>query len=222
MRSREPVAQKFPPIRRLMMSRWTIAAMVLTGATFTPPVIFEARAQTTVECRSRDYKYDECYAGPLSRPQLIHQTSSASCILNRTWGYNPKSRYIWVAQGCSGVFADVGGYHHGLGDGFDPGARQYDHRGHDVGGVVAGAVLGAIVEGMLTDHPKKRHHTTSNYRDTDDYNGCHGIGCNVDRPDNSGEIDTTPQFDRNGEPNYDTHGNYIGCHGVGCLVDSPD
>ncbi|MNE24522.1 hypothetical protein D3C80_1178150 [compost metagenome] len=53
-----------------------------------------------------------------------------------------------VAQGCSGVFAAVGGYHHGRGDGFDPGARMYDHRGHDVGAVAAGAVLGAIIAGV--------------------------------------------------------------------------
>ena len=76
MNSREPVAQKFPRIRRLMMSRWTIAAMVLAGGTFIPPVVFEAGAQTTVECRSRDYKYDECYAGPLSRP------SDIECLLH--------------------------------------------------------------------------------------------------------------------------------------------
>lgn len=205
-----------------MLRYLSMATAILVGANITPSFIVDAQAQTTVECRSRDYKYDECYAGPLSKPQLIHQTSSSACILNRTWGYNPKSRYIWVAQGCSGVFADVGGYHHGRGDGFDPGARQYDHHGHDIGGVVAGAVLGAIVEGMVADSGHKRHHTTSNHRDSDDYNGCHGIGCTVDRPDDSEAIDTTPQFDKNGEPNYDTHGNYIGCHGVGCLVDDPD
>ncbi|WP_182506199.1 DUF3011 domain-containing protein [Brucella anthropi] len=205
-----------------MMRYLSVATAILLGANVSPSFVVEAQAQTTVECRSRDYKYGECYAGPLSRPQLIHQSSSAACILNRTWGYNPKSRYIWVAQGCSGVFADVGGYHHGRGDGFDPGARQYDHHGHDIGGVVGGAVLGAIVEGMITDSRHKHRHTTSNHRHSDEYNGCHGIGCTVDRPDDSGPIDTTPQFDKNGEPNYDTHGNFIGCHGVGCLVDNPD
>lgn len=35
-------------------------------------------------------------------------------------------------------------------------------------------------------------------------------------------IDTTPHFDKNGEPNFDTQGNYQGCHDVGCLVDDPD
>ena len=37
----------------------------------------------------------------------------------------------------------------------------------------------------------------------------------------SEEIDTRPQFDRQGNPNFDTHGNYIGCHGLGCQVDNP-
>jgi len=114
-------------------------------------------------CHSRNYQYDECWAGVLKQPQLIHQISSSACILNRTWGYNPKSKYIWVGQGCSGVFADVAGYHHGRGDGFDAGARMYDHRGHDVGAMAAGAVLGALVEGMTQDRQSNRHHTTTNY-----------------------------------------------------------
>lgn len=178
-----------------------------------------AEAQSTVECHSRHYQYDECWAGPLRKPQLIHQISSSPCILNRTWGFNPKSKYIWVAQGCSGVFADVGGYHHGRGDSFDEDARMYDHHGHDVGKVVAGVVLEALIDGMLKDDKHHHRHTTSNYAPSSGYNGCHGIGCRVDNP---GEIDGTPQFDSLGEPNFDVHGNYQGCHGVGCLVDNPD
>lgn len=184
-----------------------------------PWFMTDARAQSTVECQSRHYQYGECWAGPLSKPELIHQTSGSPCILNRTWGYNPRSKYIWVAQGCAGVFADVGGYHHGRGDTFDPNARMYDHRGNDVGAVVGGAILGALIEGMAEDHHKRRH-TTSNYLPDNRYNGCHGIGCRVDNPDQA--IDTRPQFDRQGEPNFDTHGNYQGCHGAGCLVDNPD
>lgn len=163
-----------------------------------------ANAQSTVECRSHNYQYDECYAGPLTRPQLIHQISGASCILNRTWGFNPQSRYIWVAQGCSGVFADVGGYHHGRGDKFDKNARHYDKHGHDVGSVAAGVVIGAIIEGLADSG--KHHHTTSNYRHDGKYSGCHGEGCLVDNPD----IATG---------DFDADGRYQGCHGVGCLTD---
>lgn len=198
------------------MIRWlAIAALACAAPVFVP----SAMAQSTVECRSRDYQYDECFAGKLKRPQLIHQISSSACILNRTWGYNPRSRYIWVAQGCSGVFADVAGYHHGRGDTFDPNARRYDNRGHDVGAVVAGVVIDALVSGLADSGKHNHRHATSNYRDSGDYNGCHGVGCMVDNPD---EVDDTPQFDKYAEPNFDTHGNYQGCHGVGCLVDDPD
>src|SRR5690606_3030465 len=169
---------------------------------------------------SRKYKYDECWAGPLTRPQLIHQISSSPCILNRTWGFNPRSRYIWVAQGCAGVFADVGGYHHGRGDTFDPSARMYDHRGHDIGPVVGGIVLDALIRGMTDDHRNDRRHTTSNYAYDGGYNGCHGVGCMVDDPDRT--VDDTPQFGSRGEPNFDVHVNYQGCHGLGCLTDDPD
>lgn len=196
-----------------------LAITALTFAGFAAVATSEGRAQATVECHSRNYQYDECYAGPLKQPQLIHQVSGSACILNRTWGYNPKSRYIWVAQGCAGIFADVGGYHHGRGDTFDGNARMYNHRGHDVGAVVAGAVVGALIEGMASGSEGRHRHATSNYHYDDGYNGCHGIGCKVDNPDQ--QIDTRPQFDRNGEPNFDTHGNYQGCHGIGCFVDDP-
>jgi hypothetical protein len=59
---------------------------------------------------------------------------------------------------------------------------------------------------------------------TDDYDGCHGTGCLVDRPDQRrpNVIDTRPQFDRDGNPNFDTRGRYQGCRGIGCKVDDPD
>lgn len=190
-------------------------------------LVHEVRAEPTVECQSRHYQYEECWAGGLRSPQLIHQISNSSCIVNRSWGYNRRSGYIWVADGCAGVFADVGGYHHGRGDTYDPGARSYSERGHDTGAIVAGAVLGAIIANGAKH--KDHHHTTSNvqYDKSIRYTGCHGIGCAVDNPGgNKGrgdeEIDTRPSFDREGNPNFDTKGNWQGCHGVGCMVDNPD
>ncbi len=175
-----------------------------------------AKADVTVECHSRNYQYDECHAAKLKKPQLVHQISSSACILNNSWGFNPKTRYIWVANGCAGVFADVGGYHHGRGDTFDPGARQYGDRGHDLGAVAGGIILGALIQGA-TRH-NGHSHATSNVSQGSGYNGCHGLGCIVDDPATA-EVDGTPQFDTNGEPNFDTEGNYQGCHGIGCLVD---
>lgn len=192
---------------------------------------FVARAQATVECRSHNFQYNECQA-PLSRPQLVYQISSSSCIANRTWGFNPVTRRIWVAEGCAGVFADVGGYHYGRSDRYDRGARYYDNRGQDVGPVVAGAVLGAILGSSGKSSHSTTHYTTSNYYysrpdsgHTSGYTGCHGLGCLVDTPadatSSNDAVDTRPQYDKQGEPNFDTKGNYQGCHGIGCDVDTP-
>lgn len=181
-----------------------------------------AAAETTVECLSHNYQYNECYA-PLEAPQLVYQSSQAACIINRTWGFNPATRRIWVSQGCSGVFADAGGYHHGQAGTYDNGARTYGPRGHDAGAVVAGAVLGALIEGAA-DSGDRRHSTTNSYHYTRNsgsgYTGCHGVGCLVDDPDQQA-VDDRPQYDREGNPNFDTHGNYQGCHGIGCEVDDP-
>jgi hypothetical protein len=206
-----------------MNTKLPVLAIAASLAWIGPPS--PAAAQTTVECISHNYQYNECYA-PLRKPQLIHQQSHASCIVNRTWGFNARTSRIWVSEGCSGVFADPGGYHYGQAGSFDKGARTYDERGHDTGALVAGAVLGAMIEGAATSGKKSRQHTTTNnyyYTHNSDsgYTGCHGVGCLVDDPEQE-VVDDRPQFDKEGNPNFDTHGNYIGCHGVGCEVDSPD
>jgi len=185
--------------------------------------VFAQSGTVTVECHSVGYHYSECRA-PLRAPQLIHQISGSSCILNRTWGFDRRRQRLWVDQGCQGVFADVGGYHHGRSGSFDSGSRQYDDRGRDIGMLVLGSIAGAALSSS------ERHEHYSNYRsDTHNYahggyDGCHGIGCLVDPPadgNNSNDIDTRPSFDKQGNPNFDTQGNWIGCHGVGCDVDPP-
>ncbi|MCG2839703.1 DUF3011 domain-containing protein [Sandaracinobacter sp. RS1-74] len=168
-----------------------------------------ATAATTVECHSVNYQYTECSAGSLSKPQLVHQISSSSCVLNRTWGYNPRSGYLWVAQGCAGVFADVGGYHYGRGDGYDSNARMYNEHGHDVGAAVGGAIIGALIEGMVTSKHGDYQHETSNYSgghysartsSGSRYNGCHGVGCLV-----SGDSPPEPgQSEFRGSSDYDS------------------
>lgn len=191
-------------------------------------------AQETVECGSHNYEYTECQA-PLDNPQLVHQQSSSACIVNRTWGFNRKTRRIWVAEGCAGVFADVGGYHYGRGDRYDRDARYYDEHGHDSGKVAAGIVAAALISAAIdsSSDKKGKKHTTSNNEYSSPkhkhgksgYDGCHGLGCTVDDPQarsSNEEIDTRPQFDNEGNPNFDTKGNYIGCHGTGCDVDSPE
>lgn len=185
-----------------------VATAALAGAMLA--LSAPAKAQSTTECHSQDYQYTECWAGGLSKPQLVHQISSSPCILNRTWGYNPSSRYLWVAEGCAGVFADVGGYHYGRGGQADANARAYDSRGHDVGAAVGGAIVAALVAGLIDGSHKDHSHTTSNIRSSGNgYSGCHGSGCLVDNPDRR-------------SPDFNAKGEYTGCHGNGCLVDDPD
>ncbi|HEX7804058.1 MAG TPA: DUF3011 domain-containing protein [Pseudoxanthomonas sp.] len=166
------------------MYRHIVTLSVFLAAFWLPGT---ALAQATVECISHNYQYNECYA-PLDAPTLVYQSSHAACIINKTWGFNPKTDRVWVSEGCSGVFADANGYHHGKGGTFDAGARTYDHRGHDNGAVVAGALLGAVLEGAI-DGGKKKHTTSNSYYYTgktgSGYTGCHGAGCLVDNPDAS-------------------------------------
>lgn len=196
-------------VQRLVLSILAALASALVG---TP-----AFAQVSVECRSHNYQYTECQA-PLSTPQLIHQISSSSCIVNRTWGFNRTTSRIWVAEGCSGVFADPQGYHYGRGDAYDPNARHYDERGHDAGkltaGLIAAVILGAALE--ADEAKQNRRYTTSN----DWYS--HPGHVHRSKKNAGAPIDTRPAFDKAGNPNYDPKGAYIGCHGVGCLVDNPD
>lgn len=51
------------------------SSIIVAGLQFSPNFIQQAHAQTTVECRSRNYQFDEYYTGGLSKSQLNHQTS---------------------------------------------------------------------------------------------------------------------------------------------------
>lgn len=66
---------------KLVCSTASVLAASLCLMTSTP-----AYADDTVECQSRHYQYEECWAGPLSAPQLVYQISNSACIVNRTWG----------------------------------------------------------------------------------------------------------------------------------------
>ena len=145
----------------------------------------QALAQVTVECVSQNYQYNECYA-PLQAPQLVYQSSHSACIVNNTWGFNPATRRIWVAQGCSGVFSDPAGYHHGSSGTYDKGAHHYDDRGHGMGALLGAAILAAAVDGAVKSDDRK-YSTSNAYHHTRNsgswYTGCHGVGCLVDDPD---------------------------------------
>lgn len=63
-----------------------------------------AGSQRTISCNSRNNRRQDCSAGSWRSAVLVRQTSRASCIEGRTWGFN--RGMIWVDQGCAGDFAE--------------------------------------------------------------------------------------------------------------------
>ncbi|WP_164759266.1 MULTISPECIES: DUF3011 domain-containing protein [unclassified Mesorhizobium] len=185
---------------------FSAALVVFPGISLMPA----AAAPHTVDCSSVKNRYVEC-AARYAAPVLVMQKSSRPCILNNTWGYNPETGYIWVTGGCRGVFADQDGYHHGQAGGMDPRARRYSNQGNFIGyGPLIVVKRNTINQKVMIQ--KNELTIINNRHDT----------ARVADPEATREIDSTPQFDRNGEPNFDTEGNYIGPHGLGALVDAPE
>lgn len=156
-----------------------------------------AAAGHSVACASENYKYNECYVGHLDAPAMLQQSSHSACTWNKSWGYNAQTGYIWVGSGCAGTFGDAGGRHHE--------SHYYRSAGN---------------QQEIDPRPQYDRNGEPNFDTHGNYQGCHGLGCEVDTPAQE-PVDTRPQFDKNGEPNFDAHGNYQGCHGDGCDVDTP-
>ncbi len=87
--------------------------------------------------------------------------------MNRSWGYNPRKNYVWVSDGCSGVFSDSNGYHHGRTNTYDKDARIYNPSKQRI----------SQIADLYNDDYDRTHNTS------EDYDGCHGMGCLVDNPD---------------------------------------
>lgn len=56
-------------------------------------------------CNSQQNRYKECPVGGWRNAALARQTSRASCIEGRTWGY--RRGMIWVDRGCAGEFVET-------------------------------------------------------------------------------------------------------------------
>lgn len=99
---------------RLMRSLFSFGALLALAAplALVPPPIaagFAASAQAgSVICQSKSNGYNECFAGKWSEPVMIRQLSRTQCVEEENWGYNRKTKYVWVGSGCSGEFADGG------------------------------------------------------------------------------------------------------------------
>ena len=69
------------------------------GATRGP---MTSAARPTVTCESQDGKRSYCRANTTMGVSLLRQTSDASCVQGRTWGYDRDG--IWVTNGCRAEF----------------------------------------------------------------------------------------------------------------------
>ncbi|MBO0800875.1 MAG: DUF3011 domain-containing protein [Blastocatellia bacterium] len=88
-----------------------------------------------LRCDSNDGKYHLCPADTRRGVSLVRQRSDASCIQNRTWGYNRQG--IWVNNGCRADFAlgaVGGGYGRGPGGGGGYGRGPGREGGYGRGG----------------------------------------------------------------------------------------
>jgi len=61
-----------------------------------------ARADQTITCESRNFRYSYCRADTDNRVTLSRQRSSTRCRLWDNWGYD--SRGVWVDRGCAAEF----------------------------------------------------------------------------------------------------------------------
>ncbi|MBO0723599.1 MAG: DUF3011 domain-containing protein [Blastocatellia bacterium] len=105
-----------------------------------------------LRCDSNDGRYHLCPADTRRGVSLVKQRSDASCILNRTWGYNRQG--IWVNNGCRADFAlgSVGG-------GYGRGGREGGYgRGPGGGGYGRGPSGGSTQVFYCESGDEKRHY----------------------------------------------------------------
>ena len=67
------------------------------------PIAMTSSASSVVVCESNDGKRRHCPADTSMGVRLIQQMSDADCLLNNTWGVDPKG--VWVNGGCRAQFA---------------------------------------------------------------------------------------------------------------------
>jgi hypothetical protein len=107
-----------------MSARRFAFVVVALAAAILLPMPAQARHQAgTIECRSSDYKYNECRA-PFRNAGLVRQLSQTDCVEGSTWGYNDQTGFVWVSGGCAGEFGEASYVDRGV-----YGGEQDRHRG---------------------------------------------------------------------------------------------
>lgn len=102
---------------------------------------FDARADDTVTCESRNDRYQSCPITTSGYVTLERQLSGTACSQGRTWDYN--RREIWVDDGCRATFrvhTDSSGHH---------------DDNHDAK-VAAGVLIGAAILGAMAHNANKK------------------------------------------------------------------
>lgn len=70
-----------------------------------------ARADETIRCESRGFRYQYCRVDTNNRVELVREFTLIRCREGRNWGYD--RRGVWVDGGCHGEFrVGGGGGHH--------------------------------------------------------------------------------------------------------------
>ena len=89
--------------------RGTRPLCALLAAVLALPVL-PARADETIRCESRGFRYQYCRVDTHDRVELVRDYTLIRCREGRNWGYD--RRGIWVDGGCHGEFRVSRGHNH--------------------------------------------------------------------------------------------------------------
>jgi hypothetical protein len=83
----------------LPCARRPLAALICTGLVLGPVPV---RADETIRCDSRGFRYNYCRVSTDNRVRLVRTYGWGSCSEGSSWGYDRWG--VWVDRGCAGEF----------------------------------------------------------------------------------------------------------------------
>lgn len=156
------------------------------------PDAAQAAGANRIVCSSANYRYSYCGVDTRRGVQLTSRLSKARCQYGKSWGYDGGG--VWVDNGCSAEFAVAG-------------SGRKPSPGDAAAAIIVGGIVGAILDnndkhGHRSDNyyprPKPRRNDrwidptpqfdrdgNPNFDTHGNYQGCHGVGCMVDNPDDT-------------------------------------
>ena len=161
------------------------------------PGAANAASVSRIVCSSTGYRYSYCPINTRGGVQLSSRLSKSGCKFGRSWGYDGGG--VWVDNGCSAEFLVSRSGRSGSGD---------------LGGLIVGGVVGALLaNGGRDNHRGDNYYSRPRPRQNDRwidptpqfdrdgnpnfdthgrYQGCHGVGCVVDNPDDYADAPPEP------------------------------